>query len=107
MPDEMNRNRHLDFLPACKTSQISMKHSACNRINLPILKDYVMDTVAFDIKRKDCVYAGICPDNGRQILQIGNRADAFAAATVNDDRDFALFPQTAVIILTKGLLFEP
>src|SRR5687768_13335103 len=81
-----------------------MDQTALERVDLAILEDHVAHADARDIEREHGVNTRIRPEDRGEILQLGNRGDAFASAAVNHDRDLALGTKPTVRILVTGFL---
>ena len=103
---QMDRNRHLDLFALCKSAKIGMDQPSPDRIDLPVLKNNVVDAFALDVKRKNRVDTRIRSQNRRQIAQRRSRRQAFRSAAVNDDRNLSCSTKPAGLVLAAGSRFS-
>src|SRR5688572_8474031 len=101
----MDRYGHFDLLTAGEPTEISMKQSPLQRVDLPVLKDHVVDAFARDIQGEYGVDARVGTKYRGKLLKIGRCRQRFCTAAVNHDRDLAFCPQPAVHIFSATFTF--
>src|SRR5215204_2175808 len=98
--DKMDRNGHLDLFSASKAAEIGVDQTSSDRIDLPVLKDHIVDALARNIERKYRVHTGIGSQNSREILKLGARRERLGSTTVNNDRNLSTGAKPTIRVLS-------